>query len=167
MKFVVAFSSPKRSAKTVDTAARHARALGAEIVLFRVVPDPEKVGVVAQLISTDRPLDKAKSQVDEVVARLKSSGLNASGVVRIGQVAKSIAEFVREENADILFVGTTDVMKRGGNNFFFKRDPVVHYLVDNCATELCLVRTPELFATMDDADDIAGEPAAPPPGVAE
>ncbi len=159
MKFVVAFSSPKRSAKTVDTAARHARAMGAELILFRVVPDPEKVGVVAQLISTDRPMDKAKSQVDEVVARLKNSGVSASGVVKVGEVAKSIAEFAREQNADLLFVGTTSVMKKG---MFFKRDPVVHYLVDNCPVALCLIRTPEIFAEMDDADDVAGEPASPP-----
>lgn len=166
MKFVVAFSSPKRSAKTVDTAARHARAMGAEVVLFRVVPDPEKVGVVAQLISTDRPMDKAKSQVDEVVGRLKASGVDASGVVKIGEVAKSIAEFAKEQNADLLFIGTTDVMKKGGaNSIFFKRDPVVNYLVDHCPVALCLVRTPEIFASFDDADDLGGEPAAPPPEV--
>jgi nucleotide-binding universal stress UspA family protein len=164
MKFVVAFSSPKRSAKTVDMAARHARAMGAEVVLFRVVPDPEKVGVVAQLISTDRPMDKARSQVDEVVGRLKASGVDASGVVKIGEVAKSIAEFAREQNADMLFIGTTDVMKKGGN-FFFKRDPVVNYLVDHCAVELCLVRTPNIFAAFDDADDLTGEQPVVPPEV--
>lgn len=168
MKFVVAFSSPKRSSKTVETAARHARALGAELVLFRVVPDPEKVGVVAQLISTDRPMDKAKSQVDEVVGRLKAAGIDASGVVKIGEVAKSIAEFAREQNADMLFIGTTDVMKKGGaNSFFFKRDPVVNYLVDHCPVELCLVRTPEILASFDDAEDVAGETSEPPPEVAE
>jgi len=159
MKFVVAFSSPKRSAKTVDMAARHARALGAEVVLLRVVPDPEKVGVVAQLISTDRPLDKARSQVDEVVARLKRSGIEASGIVKVGEVAKSITETVHSLNADLLFVGTTDVAKNPPS-FFFKRDPILNYLVDNCATDLCLVRTPDVFTTMDDEEDLGGAEAS-------
>ncbi len=60
MKFMVAFSSPKRSARTVETAAAHAKALDAELILLRVIPDPNKVGVVAQLIATDRPVEKAR-----------------------------------------------------------------------------------------------------------
>ncbi len=155
MKFVVAFSSPKRSAKTVDLASRHARALGAEIVLIRVVPDPEKVGVVAQLISTDRPMDKAKMQVDEVVARLRNSGLVASGIVRVGEVAKGICDISTEIGADLLFLGTTEVHK-GKGSMFFKKDPIVHYLVDNCPTALCLVRTNDITSALDDADDLGG-----------
>lgn len=165
MKFVVAFSSPKRSAKTVDTAARHAKALGAEVVLLRVVPDPEKVGVVAQLISTDRPLDKAKSQVDEVVGRLKNQGVNASGIVKVGEVAKTIVETAKELNAEMLFIGTTDVVKHP-SNFFFKRDPIVHYLVDHCGSSLVLIRTPDMVSIADDEDDLAGDASVPPPEVA-
>jgi len=55
MKFVVAFSSPKRSAMTVERAAAHAKAMNAEVVLLRIVPDPEKVGVTAVC-----PLDKPR-----------------------------------------------------------------------------------------------------------
>lgn len=160
MKFVVAFSSPKRSAKTVDAAARHARALGAELVLLRVVPDPTKVGVVAQLISTERPLDKAKSQVDEVVARLKESGVEASGIVKVGEVAKSIVETTQQLGADMLFVGTTDVTKHP-SNFFFKRDPIVNYLVDNCGSALVLIRTPDMVSIADDEEDLSSDDAPP------
>ena len=74
MKIVVAFSSPKRSANTVDAAAKHAKAVDAELILLRIIPDPEKVGVVAQLISSERPVDTAQRQIDEVVARLKEQG---------------------------------------------------------------------------------------------
>ena len=166
MKFVVAFSSPKRSSKTVDTAAKHAKALGAELVLLRVVPDPEKVGVVAQLISTDRPLDKAKSQVDEVVARLKRQGVDATGIVKVGEVAKSIAETTKQLNADMLFIGTTDVVKHP-SNFLFKRDPIVHYLVDHCGASLVLIRTPDMVSIADDEDDLASDANVPPPEVAQ
>ena len=66
MRFAVAFSSPKRSAKTIEIAAAQAKAVNAELVLLRIIPDPEKVGVVAQLISSDRPQDKARMQIDEL-----------------------------------------------------------------------------------------------------
>ncbi len=44
MKFAVAFSSPKRSAKTIEIAAAQAKAVNAELVLLRIIPDPEKSG---------------------------------------------------------------------------------------------------------------------------
>lgn len=138
MKFVVAFSSPKRSARTVDAAAKQARAIGADLVLLRIIPDPEKVGVVAQLISTERPQEKAQSQVDEVSAQLREQGINASGIVKVGEVAKAIVATAEELKADMLFVGTTSV---GGGFFLMKKDPIVHYLVDNCPVNLCLIRS--------------------------
>jgi nucleotide-binding universal stress UspA family protein len=138
MKFVVAFSSPKRSAKTVEKAAQHAKAMGADLVLLRIIPDPEKVGVVAQLISTDKPIDKAQQQIDEVVGKLKEQGVNASGLVRVGQVAKSIVKIASDElKADLLFVGTANV---GKGFFLMEKDPIVSYLVANSPVSLYLVR---------------------------
>ncbi|HEY9787832.1 MAG TPA: universal stress protein [Candidatus Obscuribacterales bacterium] len=138
MRFVVAFSSTKRSTRTVEVASRHAKAMGAEVVLVRIIPDPQKVGVVAQLISSDRPIDKARSQIDEVVARLKEQGIEASGIVQVGEVAPGIVKVAQELQADLLFVGTTSV---GGQSFFLmKKDPIVHYLVDHSPVSLCLVR---------------------------
>ncbi len=138
MKIVVAFSSPKRSFNTVELAAKHAKAMNAELVLLRIIPDPEKVGVVAQLISTERPVDTAQKQIDEVVARLKEQGLNASGLVKLGEVAKGIMTGAEELKADLLYVGTTNIAKRP--MFLMKRDPIVRYLVDHCSISLCLVR---------------------------
>lgn len=138
MKIVVAFSSPKRSANTVEQAAIHAKAVDAELVLLRIIPDPEKVGVVAQLISTERPIDTAQRQIDEVVARLKANGVKASGLVKLGEVAKGILKGAEELQADLLYVGTTNIAKRPV--FLMKRDPIVRYLVDHCSISLCLVR---------------------------
>jgi nucleotide-binding universal stress UspA family protein len=150
MKFVVAFSSPKRSAKTVEKAAQHAKAMDAELVLLRIIPDPEKVGVVAQLISTDRPIDKAQLQIDEVVAKLREQGVNASGLVRVGQVAKSIVKIASDElKADLLFVGTANV---GKSFFLMERDPIVSYLVANSPVSLYLVRQEMSARLLDDSD---------------
>jgi len=156
MKFVVAFSSPKRSAITVERAAAHATAMNAEVVLLRIVPDPEKVGVVAQLISTDRPLDKAKKQVENVAAKLRARGINASGMVKVGAVAKTLASATQELGADLLFVGTAEA--KGGGIFILKSDPIVRYLVENCTVNLMLVRTPlAVFESDDDIDDTADD----------
>lgn len=138
MKFMVAFSSPKRSARTVEVAAQHAKALGAELILLRVIPDPHKVGVVAELIATDRPVEKAQEQVDQVVAQLKGEGVSASGLVRLGEVAPGIVKVAQELAVDLVFVGTTNIGKKPF--FLMEKDPIVHYLVDRCPIALCLIR---------------------------
>jgi nucleotide-binding universal stress UspA family protein len=144
MKFMVAFSSPKRSAKTVEVAAQHAKALGAEVLLLRMVPDPEKVGVVAQLIATGRPEEKARQQVEETATNLKTQGLNARGIVKVGEVSRGIIQVALEENVDLLFVGTQNVAKRP--MFLMERDPIVHYLVNHCPIPLFLVRHDDSLA---------------------
>lgn len=141
MKFMVAFSSPKRSAKTVAVASQFAKTTGAEVILLRVVPDAEKVGVVAQLIATDRPEMKAQQQIDTVVAQLREQGINASGHVRVGEVAAGIIRAAEELGVTMIFVGTMSFQPKP--RFFMARDPIVHYLVDHCPISLCLVRNDE------------------------
>jgi nucleotide-binding universal stress UspA family protein len=138
VKLVVAFSSEKRSKLTVEVAAQQAKALNAELILLRIVPDPQKVGVVAQLISTERPYDKATAQVNEVADRLRSEGVNATGIVKMGEVARGIIEYSQELKADIIFVGTQSI--KGSQIFMMEKDPIVHYLVDHSPISLCLVR---------------------------
>src|SRR5215813_6068006 len=123
MKFMVAFSSPKRSALTLSVAALQAKAMNAELILLRIIPDPEKVGVVAQLISSERPIEKAQMQIDETVTRLKSEGVNVSGMVKVGEVAKGIISTAEELKVDMIFVGTAKVE---GQMFLMKKDPIVH-----------------------------------------
>jgi nucleotide-binding universal stress UspA family protein len=147
---MVGFSSPKRSAKTVETAALHAKALGAELIILRMVPDPEKMGVVAQLIATERPGEKAKLQVEECAKSLQEQGINSRGVVRMGQVTSGIIEAALEEKVDLLFVGTANIAKRPF--FLMEKDPIVHYLVNRCPIPLVLVRN-----EFSDQTDVADE----------
>ena len=138
MIYAVAFSSPKRSARTVELAVQQAQSSGAEIVLLRIIPDPQKVGVIAQLISSDRPQDKAQEQINNCVEELKARGIKASGIVKVGEVAKGIVDTALELKAEMLFVGTTNI--GGGKFYLMKKDLIVHYLVDHCPITLCLVR---------------------------
>jgi hypothetical protein len=73
------------------------------------------------------------------VGKLKEQGIEASGMVRKGEVAKSLVKITTEElKADLLFVGTANV---GGKGFFLmEKDPIVHYLVDHSPVSLYLVR---------------------------
>jgi len=137
MKFLVAFSSPKRAAKTLEVAAQYATAVSAEIVLLRVIPDPREVGVVAQLIASDRPADKAKSQLAKAVEELQAKGIKASSELRIGQVARTILATATELNVDMIFVGTT--LSAGGFSVT-PRDPVVNFLVENSPISICVIK---------------------------
>lgn len=136
MKLVVAFTSPKRSAKVLAMAEKQARALNAEVVLLRIMPDPEKVGVVAQLVASERPNLKANKLVDRVIADLKSRGINASGEIRTGEVAKDLLSVSRELGADLIYLGTIDPKRR---TFFQKLNPIVSYLINNSEIPLCIV----------------------------
>lgn len=150
MKLMVAFSSPKRSAKTVAVASQYAKAMNAELVLMRVVPAAEKVGVVAQLIATDRPSEKAQTQIDQVVAQLRADGVNATGLIRKGEVAAGIIHAAEEMGASMVFVGTTSFQPKP--RFFMSKDPIVHYLVDHCPISLVLVRNDETVAQLEAAE---------------
>ena len=150
MKVMVAFSSPKRSAKTVGVAAQYAKAMDADLILMRVVPDAEKVGIVAQLIATDRPAEKAQQQIDQVVSQLRGQGVKATGLVRIGEVAPGIIKGAEELGVNLVFVGTMSFQPKP--RFFMAKDPIVHYLVDHCPISLCLVRNDETAQQMDEAE---------------
>lgn len=135
---MVAFSSPKRSLPVVNVAARHALANNAELVLLRVLPDAEKVGVVAQLIASDRPQEKAQQQLDMVSAKLKEKGVSVTSVLRVGEVGPGIIKAAEELSINLIFIGTLNLHQHP--RFYGARDPIVHYLVDNCGISLCLVR---------------------------
>ena len=150
MKFMVAFSTPKRSAATVETAATYAKALGAELYIVRIIPDPEKVGVVAQLIASDRPQQKAQQQVDATVAQLQSLGLTATGMVKVGEVAPGIISTAVELGVDLVFIGTTNIERQPF--FLMENNPIVHYVMDRCPISVLLVRR-NVTAKSEDLED--------------
>jgi nucleotide-binding universal stress UspA family protein len=150
MKFMVAFSTPKRSAATVETAATYAKALGAELYIVRIIPDPEKVGVIAQLIATERPQQKAQQQVDATVEHLRSLGLTATGMVKVGEVAPGIISTASELGVDLVFIGTTNIERQPF--FLMENNPIVHYVMDRCPISVLLVRR-NLGSKSEDNDD--------------
>lgn len=146
MKYMVAVTSPKKSENVIDIAAAHAIGMGAELIVLRVIPDPTKVGVIAQLISTDRPQEKASEHIELIVSRLKERGITCSGEIRTGPVAKGIVKAAEEHDIDVLFAGACHPEDRGF--LMGQTDPIMRYLVDNLPMSLCVVRT----STGDDED---------------
>lgn len=148
MKYMVAVTSPKKSENVIDIAAAHAQGMGAELVVLRVLPDPKKVGVIAQLISSDRPQEKANEHVDLIVNRLKERGISCTGEIRTGPVAKGIVKAAEEHDVDMLFAGACHPDDRGF--ILGQSDPILKYLVDNLPMSLCVVRT---TSSDDNGDD--------------
>src|SRR5207245_1440552 len=77
-------------------------------------------------------------QIDTVVSELVAQGVQATGVVRVGEVAPGIIKAAEEMGIAMLFVGTASFQPKP--RFFMARDPIVHYLVDHCPISLCLIR---------------------------
>jgi nucleotide-binding universal stress UspA family protein len=138
-KIMVAYTSPKRSRKVISVAKEHALASNAEIILVRVMADPSKVGVIAELISSDEPAAKAQGQMDAMVQELLDSGLKARGLLKIGSVGETLVSTAIEEKVDMVYLGAAKA--NPGVFCFFKDDPIMHYLVDNCPTSLCIIRS--------------------------
>lgn len=139
MRLLVTFISPKRSARTLAVAAEHARALSAEIIVLKVVPDAHKVGVVAELIASDRPTQKATEQVAQAAAQLDRQGIAARGLVRVDEVTEGIVRAAIEWHADAVYVGTfqnPDTMR-------LHNDPIARYLIEHCPSNVILVRQTE------------------------
>lgn len=136
--------------RILSVAGRHAKGLAAEIILLRVIPDPAKVGVIAQLISTDRPHEKASEHIGIMIEQLKGMGVSASGEVRVGAVAETIMSYARQEKVDLLFIGASDPKDK--NFFLMKTDPVVSYLVDNSEISLYIVKGVPLDSYSDPED---------------
>ncbi|MBK9143906.1 MAG: universal stress protein [Candidatus Melainabacteria bacterium] len=155
-------TTPKKSARLIAAAGRHARALEAEVFLLRVVPDPSKVGVIAQLISSGRPQDKARQHIEIMVEQLKSMNVNASGEVRMGAVGDTILTFAREIKADLIIVGASDPKDK--NVFLMRTDPIVDYLVDQSDISLFVIKGIPLDSYTDPEDADEEDSQSPPAG---
>ena len=138
MKFMVAFASPKRSRKIVNLAAQNAKALDAEVVIVRVMADPAKVGIVAELIATDAPKETADRQIEEVVGQLQAQGVRASGLLKVGPVADTLVSTAKDLGADMVYIGSAPVKPKTFSIAI--KDPILHYMVDNCPVPLLVAR---------------------------
>jgi nucleotide-binding universal stress UspA family protein len=136
MRLLVTFISPKRSARTLQVAAEHALALGAEIIVLKVVPDAHKVGVVAELIASDRPTQKATQQVAKAAHELDRQGIAARGVVLVDDVTEGILRASIEWHADAVYVGT----HQSPDTLRLQNDPIARFLIDRCPANVILVR---------------------------
>ena len=153
MKYMVAFITRKRSLKTAEMAADQARAHNAEVLIVKVIPDPHKVGTVAELIATERPMNKAREQVEAMAQELRDKGINAQGIVWVDEVAQGIVNAAVKHNVDLLFVGTVNSAPGHMKSFFMQKDPIAHYVIDHCPISVCLVRQEALEQGASDQSD--------------
>src|SRR5919109_2590988 len=105
-RFLVPLQLAPLSEAKLQAAQAHARAFDAEVLLLHVLPagalDP---GAVSLAEGT------ARAYLDHVVARLRGAGLRAEALLRAGPPAATIVEAAREQQADLIILGS-DVRPR-------------------------------------------------------
>lgn len=136
MKYMVAFISQKRSAEVLKTAGTFAKASGAEVVVLKIIPDPQKVGVVAQVFATERPTMKAEEQVQAAASALRDTGITANALVVVDEVAQGIVRAAKDQKIDMLFLGSV----RKNEKSIMGDDPIAKYVIEHCPTSVCLIK---------------------------
>jgi len=119
MKLLVAHDGSSQSAKALVTAATLAKSLGALVTIVTVVPDlclsteelsPENCDLVDKSLA-----DEARGRMAKVAKSVEEAGFQATIVIRNGRPADEIVEAAREEEADMLVIGSTG--KHGARKF--------------------------------------------------
>jgi len=120
-RILVAVDGSEHALKAVDLAADLAKKYGAELVIlsvYRPIRVPDSTHSLVRARATARPTDDlkqmAKEVVDEAIARAETVAVNASGMVRRGQPARTIVEAAEEVDADAILMGSRGLGDMGG-----------------------------------------------------
>lgn len=103
----------------LPVAEGYARAFGAEILLLHVMPRMPALTAFDDLRAARRNGDQdttldmptsaeaaARSYLDAVAARLRSSGVRAQPIVREGSIAATVLDVARREGVDLIILGS-------------------------------------------------------------
>ncbi len=117
-RIVVGVDGSEPSRRAVEWSARHAQALGAEVVVVHVVDLPVYLGGVGAMPYVMPPLTpEQRDELRDVVARdwckpLADAGVAHRVLLMEGRAAPAIIEAARTEQADIIVTG-----RRGRGGF--------------------------------------------------
>lgn len=90
----------------IPTSEAQARAFGAAMLLLHVIPGPPPSTEGVTLAES-----QALTYLNAIAARLRSDGIEARCLVRYGPVAEAILEEIRDQQADLLVLGSN--LRRG------------------------------------------------------
>jgi nucleotide-binding universal stress UspA family protein len=109
-KILIPLDGSELARKALDQAEKLAKAFGAEIILFQVVPflpiygSPE---LVTPLIVDEKQKESAERYLTNLAEELKKRGHKVTAIVKTGQqVAVEIIDFAKEVGADLIVMCT-------------------------------------------------------------
>jgi nucleotide-binding universal stress UspA family protein len=95
----------------LKTSAKLAAALGARLHVFHVIaPEPAFVGYTAYAYpgvdQREEELAAEKVELQGMIDRLRTAGIDAHGYMKPGETVESLLEFARARDAEMIVVGT-------------------------------------------------------------
>lgn len=110
--FLVAYDG--RDQPVIDTAIRFAKAQGASLLVVHILEwSPYSFLTPEELAERHKVRQQELSRADEAVmtpalAKVRAAGVEASGLVRHGQVIDLLNVIAREKQAELIFVGRSN-----------------------------------------------------------
>jgi nucleotide-binding universal stress UspA family protein len=140
-------------------AEEQARAFDAQLILLHILPE-RTAGFEGSVTPEE---SRARAYLDAISLRLRTDGIQAQPLVRFGPVASTVVEVAREQQADLIIIGSN---VRGGLSRLFP-GAIADEIVHNAPCPVLLVRpalenAPAMPAVRSFADDAArAGPLAP------
>jgi universal stress protein A len=107
-KIVVAYDESDAAKRALERAAELAKAFQAELIITSIAPIMTNIGRSAGPVDpTDTPTEHVE-ELNHAKTYLEGEGLQADYVPGLGHPAETIAELVKERDADLIVLGTRE-----------------------------------------------------------
>ena len=110
MKILVPLDGSKLAERALTQAETIAKALGAEILLTRVIENPlaaaPEAGPAVEETVAEETIGQARSYLDGIVSDLKGKGIQGRAVVQEGTPYSAILELAHNEDVDFIVMST-------------------------------------------------------------
>lgn len=110
MKILVPLDGSKLSERALTQAETIAKALGAEIILTRVIENPlasaPEAGPAVEKTVAGETIDQARTYLDGIVFDLKGKGIQGRAVVQEGPPYSAILGLAHKEDVDFIVMST-------------------------------------------------------------
>lgn len=107
-KIVVAYDESDAAKRALERAAELAKAFQAELIITSIAPIMTNIGRSAGPVDPTDPPEEHVEELKHAKTYLEGEGLQADYVPGLGHPAETIAELVKERDADLIVLGTRE-----------------------------------------------------------
>src|SRR5581483_12021602 len=108
-KIVLGYDDSEAAKRALERTAELARAFGAAVVVTSVAPVAHPAGRSSGPIDETDPPAKHAEELAQARAYLDGQGITAGYRAAVGDVGDAIVELAKEENADLIVVGSREM----------------------------------------------------------